>query len=182
MTLKSQGSYKEDMRKLRELISGIKIALLTTIGSDGTLQARPMATQEQEFDGVLWFFTGKDTEKIREIQKNSQVGVVYSSPESSRYVSVSGTAELIEDRSKIEELWNPSYKAWFPDGLDDPNLVLLKIEAVRAEYWDTPTRSAAGLFSFVQALATGDRAEKVGENEEILLKHIPSISTGTAGR
>jgi pyridoxamine 5'-phosphate oxidase like protein len=62
----------------------------------------------------------------------------------------------VRDRQKIEELWNPIYKAWFPKGLEDPDLALLKVEVQEAEYWDTPSGKMVQLIGFVKAIATGE--------------------------
>nr|MBA2736564.1 pyridoxamine 5'-phosphate oxidase family protein [Pyrinomonadaceae bacterium] len=132
------------------------------------LRSRPMQTQEFDFDGDLWFFTSSKTHKTDEIEKDRRVNVSYAAPDSNTYVSVSGTAEIEKDRAKIEELWNPIYKAWFPEGLEDPNLILLKVTVEQAEYWDSPSSTIVQIAGFVKALVTGERADG-GEHEKISL-------------
>ncbi len=151
-------SREESINQLKELIDGIDFAMLTTI-SDGRFHSRPMSTQQFESDGSLWFFTGDQTYKVEEIQKDNRVNVAYSKPEDHIYVSVSGTAELLKDRTKIEELWSPILKAWFPKGLDDPTLALLKISVEQAEYWDSPSSDLIQIAGFIKAIATGEQAE-----------------------
>lgn len=158
-----------DIEKLARLIKDIRIAMLTTVDQEGQLHSRPMATQTAEFDGNLWFFTGMSTPKVGEIQKDQHVNVSYAAPDDHRYVSVSGRAEIVRDRKKAEELWNPFYKAWFPKGIDDPDLVLLKVRVERAEYWDSPSSPVVYLVGFLKAIVTGERAE-VRENEKIDLR------------
>ena len=159
-------THQEKIEKLAELIKDIDIAMLTTVDEDGTLRSRPMGTQEVEFDGDIWFFTSDDTAKVGEISRENRVNVSYAKTDKQRYVSVSGTAELVYDRAKMEELWSPVYKAYFPKGLDDPSLRLLKIHAEKAEYWESsgllPT-----VIAFVQAMA-GKEAD-LGENEKLNL-------------
>jgi general stress protein 26 len=130
-----------EMRKVALMIRGIKAAMLTTTAPDGTLHSRPMATQEAEFDGVLWFFTRAESGKVDDIQHDAEVNVSYASPEDHRYVSLSGRASLVRDREKIEELWDPSYRVWFAKGLDDPELALLRVDVRSAAYWDMLTGS-----------------------------------------
>jgi general stress protein 26 len=127
----------EAINKLKELLEGIDFCMLTTI-DQGHLRSRPMSTQEFEFDGDLWFFTSENTHKIEEIKKDNRVNVAYSKPDDNTYVSVSGRAEVVKDKAKIDELWSPILKAWFPEGKDDPKLCLLKIPVEQAEYWDAP--------------------------------------------
>lgn len=155
-------------KKLHDLLHNIKYCMLTTVEKDGSLRSRPMYTQQEEFDGDLWFFTGLDNAKIEEIQVDPQVNVSYIADGHKQFVSVSGRAEVIQDRIKMEKLWKPYYKAWFPEGLQDPNLCLLKIHAEYAEYWDTPSSPIAHLINLVKAV-TGGAPEKIGENQKVEL-------------
>lgn len=149
---------QESIEKLKGMLEDIDFCMLTTF-SGGHLRSRPMSTQEVDEKGDLWFFTSDKTHKVEEIEANNQVNVAYSQPNDNKYVSVSGTASVSKDRSKIEELWNPILKAWFPEGLDDPTLCLLKIEIEEAEYWESSNSKIVQLFGFVKALATGKSAD-----------------------
>ncbi|MGB8507296.1 MAG: pyridoxamine 5'-phosphate oxidase family protein [Pyrinomonadaceae bacterium] len=167
--MENNADRDESVRKLGELIKDIEFAMLTTAEADGTLRSRPMATQEVEFDGDIYFFTHAHSPKTDEIERERHVNVSYARPEANRYVSVSGRASLSRDRAKIEELWNPILKAWFPKGLDDPELALLKVSVESAEYWDAPDGKVVQIVGFVKALVTGE-PYKPGENEKINLK------------
>ncbi|MEJ7698357.1 MAG: pyridoxamine 5'-phosphate oxidase family protein [Pyrinomonadaceae bacterium] len=156
---------EEAIEKLRSLIKNINTAMLTTIDG-GVLRSRPMQTQETETGGDLWFFTSSETHKAEEIEKDNRVNLAYASPNDNSYVSVSGRAELVKDRAKMEELWNPILKAWFPKGLDDPNITLLKVSVEAAEYWDSASSTIVQVAGFIKALVTGTRADG-GENEKI---------------
>ncbi|MDX2163273.1 MAG: pyridoxamine 5'-phosphate oxidase family protein [bacterium] len=162
---------QQNIEKLRDLIKGINIAMLTTLDSrDGTLRSRPMATQEMEFDGELWFFTDGDSAKVLEIEREQQVNVSYADNGRQRYVSVSGTAFVVQDRAKMQELWNPMLKAWFPDGIDTPGIALLRIDVEKAEYWEGSSRIAE-LLAMAKAAVTGDSADdELGKNEKIQLQ------------
>ena len=162
-----QDKRQESIGKLNELINDIQFVMLTTMDG-GVLRSRPMQTQEFEFDGDLWFFTSLKTHKTEEIERDNRVNVAYAAPDDNTYVSVSGTASIVQDKAKIEELWNPILKAWFPEGLDDPNLCLLKVSVEQAEYWDSPSSTIVQIAGFVKALVTGQSA-KGGENEKITL-------------
>jgi general stress protein 26 len=151
------------------MIKGIRIAMLTTVDDDGTLRSRPMGTQDIDFDGDLWFFTKEHSPKVDEVQHEHQVNVAYSDPDKQRYVSVSGRAVLITDRVKMEQLWSPILKAWFPDGLEDPELALLKVSVEKAEYWDGPPSKVVQLVGFAKATLTG-KEYRPGENEKIELR------------
>jgi general stress protein 26 len=159
---------QEAIKKVNDLIEDIDFAMLTTVDTDGVLRSRPMSTQEAEFDGTLWFFTSDNTHKVEEIERDNRVNASYAEPDDNVYVSVSGTASITKDRAKMEELWNPILKAWFPEGLDDPHICLLKVDVEQAEYWDSPSSTLVQIAGFIKALATGQRADG-GENEKINL-------------
>jgi general stress protein 26 len=162
----------QSIEKLRSLIKDVRVAMLTTVDEDGTLRSRPMATQSQEFDGTLWFFTRRDSGKVDEVEREHQVNVSYANPSDQHYVSVTGTARLITDRAKIDELWSPLLKAWFPHGKDDPAIGLLKVDVDRAEYWDAPSSTMVKIAGFIKAITTG-RTYNPGTNERLDL-HQPN--------
>ena len=159
----------EAVKKIAELIKDIDFGMLTSVDSDGTLHSRPMScNREVEFDGTVWFFTSTKTHKVEEITRRPQVNVSFADPKRQTYVSLTGTAELVQDKAKIKELWQPELKAWFPQGVDEPDIALIKINAESAEYWDSPSSPVAHVIGLVKALATGKQAH-VGENETVNL-------------
>ncbi len=123
--------------------------MLTTEDSGGVLRSRPMATQQITFDGVLWFFTDAASHKVDEIHSHKNVNVTFVDGERSRYISVSGTAQVLRDTAKGKELWRPYLRAWFPQGPDSPEVALLKIKVQEAEYWDSPASKMVHLANFI---------------------------------
>ncbi len=169
--MSDQATHDEALKKLGQLIADIQFAMLTTVEPDGSIRSRPMATHRDKsgtFDGTLYFFTKGDAPKADEVRQDQHVNLSYSSPEQSKYVSISGTALIVRDRKKAEELWDPKYKAWFPKGLDDPELALLRVTAEKAEYWDTPSSTVAHAIGLVKALATG-KPYHPGDHEKVSL-------------
>ncbi|WP_114782270.1 pyridoxamine 5'-phosphate oxidase family protein [Botryobacter ruber] len=159
---------QENLRKLTDKIKDIDIAMMTTQEPDGMLRSRPMRTMETKDDGVLWFFTGYDSAKSQELKQDSHVNLSYAKPGDNLYVSVSGRATLSRDKAKIDELWNPALKAWFPEGKDDPNIGLIKVTIDHAEYWDSPNSAVVHLIGVAKAVVTGERYEP-GDNRKINL-------------
>ncbi len=156
----------ENLKKLREMVQKMDIGMLTTREQDGTLRSRPMSTNgEIEFDGDLWFFTYGNSHKIEEIEREPQVNVSFAS-DKYRYVSMSGTARLVRDKAKVEELWKPQLKAWFPKGTEEPDIALLQVSVTQAEYWDSPGNVVSHAIGLVKALATG-KAYDGGENKKL---------------
>ena len=167
----SEATTREDkLRKLREIVKAVDICMLTTLDEGGWLHSRPMSNnREVEFDGDLWFFTYGSSHKVDEVGRVPSVNASFADVDGQRYVSVSGLAEVVRDRAKIEELWRPHLKAWFPEGVDTPDIALLKLTAERAEYWDGSQSFVAHAVSLVSSLVTGEPAQ-LGENEKIELK------------
>jgi general stress protein 26 len=160
-------SSQENIKKLGELIKGIKFAMFTTRDEDGQLKSRPMVTQNADFSGELWFFTSIGSHKVDELKRYNQVNVAYSEPNDQRYISVSGRAEIVREQEKMAELWSDVYKAFFPKGLQDPDLCLLKVSVEEAEYWDSPSGALVQLVGFAKALLTGKRADDLGEHQRL---------------
>jgi general stress protein 26 len=145
-------------------IEGIRTAMLTTFDVDGSLTARPMTTVQKQFDGTLWFFTSRVSPPAIDVQANPVVGVQYVDTGRDLYVSLSGDASLDHDRNRIDGFWSPMVKAYFPEGKDDPDLVLLRIDVHKAEYWDVKESKPVQLFKMARAIATGKRPTDLGEH------------------
>ena len=159
------------VKKLGKLIADVQFAMMTTAEPDGSLRSRPMATHTNhnaEFDGSLWFFTKGEAPKVNEVKQDEHVNLSYSSPEQSKYVSVSGTAMLVRDKAKAKQLWDPKYIAWFPKGLEDPDLALIRVEVTKAEYWDTPSSTVAHIVGFVKSVTTG-KPYHPGDHEKVTM-------------
>ena len=151
-------------RKVAELLKGERFAFLTTTTPNGTLTSRPMTLQEVEFDGDLWFFAERGSHPVQHIQTSPQVNVGVGSGGS--WVSLTGQAVVVQDAAKKRELWNSAVEAWFPQGPDADDVVLIKVEGSSAEYWDSPGGRLATVLSFAKAKITGERIED-GENEKV---------------
>jgi len=169
MSIQEESVHQDSVKKLAKLIHGIEIAMLTTEDQDGCLHSRPMATQKKDFDGSLWFFCREDSAKAGEISAHKRVNLSYASPAYDRYVSVAGTAEVVKDRAKIAEFWNPHYTAWFPEGEKDPQLVLIRVNVESAQYWDLPHNPVIHLKGFLNAVKSGHsyRPKDSSESEKI---------------
>lgn len=150
----------EEYKKLAEMIQDIEIAMMTTQDTDGFLRSRPMMVQEMAEDGSLWFFTSKDSGKMLSIEEEPRVNLAYASPRDSRYVSVSGRAEQVDDLAKKKELWSPKHRAWFSEGVEDPQLTLIRVQIEAAEYWDAKSSKLVHLLGAAKALMTGESVRK----------------------
>jgi general stress protein 26 len=160
----------KDIEQVADLIRGIRVAMLTTVDGDGELHSRPMATQDVDFDGTLWFLAAADSEKAADLERDARVNVSYSDEDRSRYVSLFGSARLVKDRKRIRELWRPALKAWFPRGLRDPELTLLEVTVTGGEYWDAPSSRLVRLAGLVKRVLTRT-GMPVGEHGHLDVHH-----------
>ena len=149
---------RDIIQKFSAMLEGIKFVMFTTVRQDGSLHSRPMVAQQQGFDGTLWFITSRRSHKVDELRREQHVNLAYSSSDDSRYVSVSGRAEVVRDRAKIDELWSPAHLAWFPKGKDDPDIALVAVQVEEVEYWDSSQAKMVPLIGFTKAVFTGERS------------------------
>lgn len=149
--------------KLRSLIGDANVCMLTTVDKDGSLRSRPMAMQQADFDGNLWFFTGRHSELGSDLEAEQRVNINVARADSGVYISVSGRGEFVEDPAKARRLWSNAYRAWFPKGLDDPDLQLMKVEVEKAEYWESPNSAVVPIYSAIKAGLSEER-EPIGEH------------------
>jgi len=161
-------SGDEGKKKIGELIKDVRICMLTTAGPDGSFDSRPMATQETEFDGTVWFLTRQESGKVQEIANDAHVSLIYSNLSNHSYVSAKGRAQVSQDKAKIHELWNPMFKAWFPEGEDDPSVAVLKVEIEEAQYWEASSSKLVFGLKYLARAVTGGKVE-VGETGKVLV-------------
>ena len=155
----------ESVDKLIDLVKDAKICMLIT--HTGDLSGRPMGINKIDEDGTMWFFSKATSEKVDELEDNSKVSVVIISEKNNTYLMINGTGRLSHDKGKMKELWNPSMKAWFPDGVNDPNMVLIKVVPHEANYWDNSSSKMVVLFNMLKSMVTGKYDE--GEHGKIVL-------------
>jgi len=118
-------------RKMRRL----DIAMFTTLDASGQLNARPMSNNaDVEYDGNSYYFTTEETGLVSEVARSPKVGLGFEGDDG-LFVHVAGTAELIRDKAEFKKHWVPDLDAWFKDGSDTPGLVLVKVVAESARYW-----------------------------------------------
>ena len=146
---------EDQIAKIHEMLEDFHTAMLITHAHDQAPSARPMAIARVEPDCGLWFFTGRDSAKVHDIQSDQHV-LIACQDERTRYISLSGTAELVSDRAKVRDLWKESYKTWFPKGVDDPDLLLIFVRPEAAEYWDNQGVKGIGyVFEAAKAYFSG---------------------------
>jgi general stress protein 26 len=150
--------------KLRELLADFDTAMLVTRTTANKLRSRPMALADIQPSCCLWFITERHSGKLEEIARNHDVNVAMQSR--NKFVSISGTATPVDDRRKVAELWNDAWKVWFPDGKDDPGLILLKVQGETGEYWDNSgTSGIKYLIEAGRAYLSGTKPDLAGDSK-----------------
>lgn len=163
----SETTREEAIQIMAKIIKDVKFAMITTTTAEGHLHARPMTTQQKEYDGDLWFIGAKDSEGVQDMKARPQVNVSFSNPDKQTYLSMTGTAELVEDRAKLDELWSDFYKVYFEGGKEDPNIQLIKINAHGAEFWEGDGK-VRSLIQLAKGMITGQQAD-MGKNDTVKL-------------
>lgn len=147
---------KEAIDKLKFLVEEINICLFcTNLKTDDGSTCRPMGVQNVCDQGNLWFFSEKNSDKNNDISINKNVQLFFSHPGKNSYLVVNGEAEITLDKNKIEELWNPLVKIWFPEGKDDVNISIIKVTPTTAYYWDTEGNRMINFMKLVASAVTG---------------------------
>lgn len=152
--------------RLWEMVRDIRFAMLTTHHSNGHLHSRPVTTQNSELDDTdnIWFFMSRSGEPVADLTADPVVNVAYADPGADSYVSVSGTAMVVEDMAKKQQLWSKMAEAWFPGGVDDPDLALVRVKITHADYWDVRDNKLVQLYKMAKASVTGERPQNLGEH------------------
>jgi general stress protein 26 len=155
--------------KLWSMIKKHRFAMMTTQEGSDTLRSRPMTTIERDFDGTLWFFAKANSAAATTLSGHPQVCLSYSDSDALDFVCVAGPAVIVTEVAKKKELWKPSVQAWFPEGADSPQNILVKVTPDHAEYWDSKSNRLVQLFTLAKALATGTPPRAAGEHRNVTM-------------
>jgi len=165
----AQAGPKDPTKKLRKLVKGTGVVMLTTVGPDGRLRSRPMIPGDLR-EGALFFLTRVPTAKTSDVADQQRVHLACAAPDDDRYASISGVASIVRDPELVKELWGKEYKSWFPEGKKDPDLAVLRVQIDQADVWD---RKAKAMVPVLQPAATppatapaGRKGDKAGKEEK----------------
>jgi len=156
------------IKKLRDLGKSADMCMFTTSLTKLPLNSRPMSTVDIDDEGAIWFLSKKSSRKNREIQDDDRVQLFYANKGSAEFLSVYGTASIIIDKEKAKEIWTPIAKAWFPEGVDDPEVSIIKIVPEDCYYWDTKSNKLIYLLKAVASIATGKTLDDGVEGELVI--------------
>lgn len=144
---------------LNDLIQNFDTAMMTTLGRDGQMHSRPMATQKPQPDSPIWFVAALETAKVEDLQKDSRINLAYYRPSDRAWVSLSGRASLDTNKERIQRLWQEDWKIWFPDGPQQEGLVLINVIPETATYWEPEKGRIGTMIDLAKAYLKGQEPQ-----------------------
>lgn len=163
-------SKQEQIDQIQAMVKDIKYTMLTTRNAENHLHACPMNTTETSIGAKeIWFIGHTPSETVDNIKKNSEVNLAYVTQDDEKYLSISGTAELVEDKEKLEELWSVTYNAYFEQGKEDPKVQLIKVVPHGAEYWANGNAISSAVKMAAAAVTDTAIEKSLGENFSVEL-------------
>ena len=147
---------EDALTKIRELLKQFPIAFMVT-AQDNAIVARPIGVvgDHAAFDGSLWFITDRRSRKVQAIQGGATTALLFQNDREGAYLHLTGRAVVVEDAERLKQLYTPVQRTWFPDGLDDPHMTLLRFDASTGNYWDGHASMLRLAFALAKSVMTG---------------------------
>jgi general stress protein 26 len=143
------------IEKIRDLAKSAGVCLFGTDLKNPPLTVRPMAVQSVDDSGHIWFLSGRSSHTNQHIAADSQVQLLFANPGSSEFMTLEGEATISDDRRLKEEHWTPIAKTWFNEGVNDPELTVLKVRVRDGYYWDTKHGKTTSMVKIAIGTVTG---------------------------
>ncbi len=161
--------HNQNIEKFIEMVKDARTCMFITNDKNAeNISGRPMGITKIDDDGTMWFFTKASSYKVDEIEESKKVALAITNESSNNYLMIHGTATLVNDKEKMAALWSSIMKAWFPLGLDDPDMTLIKVIPTEVNYWDSSSSKMVVLFNMLKAIVTGKEYAE-GEHGKINL-------------
>ena len=143
------------VEKIRQIAKSARVCLLGTSEGHLPLEVRPMSVQDVDAAGNLWFLGARSSFQTRQLSRHPQAQLLFSNPGASEYLSLQGRAFVTDSRPLKEKYWNALAKGWFPGGIDDPELMVIRFQTESGHYWDTEYGKTVTLLSVLAGAITG---------------------------
>jgi len=150
---------KEAIDKMKEIISDQRICMFATQLTQAPFSVCPMTVQEVSDEGHILFLSDATSDQNQKILADSRVQLMFSKVSESEFMSVYGRATISKNREKIDKIWDPLAKAWFPKGKNDPNLTIIEVFPEDAYYWDTKDGKIVSMLKIVASAMTGEKMD-----------------------
>jgi general stress protein 26 len=147
------------IKKFKELIDHSPICHFLTRLDQRPIPTRPMATQQVDDEGCFWFLSSHSSDKDLDISADCYVQLLYANTGDSEFLSLFGTATIVEDMAKKRELFGPLAKTWFPKGPEDPDLSMVRVKPLEGYYWDTRNGKMVTLLKILASSIIGKESD-----------------------
>jgi general stress protein 26 len=148
-------THEAAVEKIRAIVNSARVGLFGTSEGHPPLEFRPMSVQDVDAAGNLWFLSARSSFQNHQIARHPQAQLVFAHPGTSEYLSLQGRAFVTDSRPLKEKYWNALAKGWFPRGIDDPELTVLRFQTESGHYWNTEYGKTVTLLSVVAGAITG---------------------------
>lgn len=173
--MKVEEQNSPELRSLAERLGDSRSAMLTMCDAQGQLASQPMTVVEMDGEGCFWILVSNSGHTARMASADQGVDTVnlaFSDESRSTYISITARATLRHDRQRKEELWSVMARPWFPKGVDDPDLAMLRLEPIKAEIWDGTDSSVLRMVAMAASVAAG-KPMGLGDHEKHVLEPKP---------
>lgn len=143
------------VKKIRELAKSARVCMFGSAVDTFPLSVRPMAVQEVDDEGNVWFLSARSSEKNVQIAADPRVQLIFANTGDSEFLTLHGTATASDSRALREKYWTPIAKTWFHDGVDDPELTVVKVAVTGGYYWETEHGKTVSLMKMAVGALTG---------------------------
>jgi general stress protein 26 len=121
------------MKAAGEVMASARYCGLVTVGSDGHPQARVVDPFAPEEDMTVWIATKRTTRKVDQIKKDARVTLFYFDRAGPGYVTLVGTADLVDDAGEKAKHWKEDWSAFYKDKNRGEDYVLIRVKPSRLE-------------------------------------------------
>ncbi|MEO5585910.1 MAG: pyridoxamine 5'-phosphate oxidase family protein [Flavobacteriales bacterium] len=158
--------HDEDaIAKFKELVKHSSICHFLTSLDKRPIPSRPMSAQQVDDEGNFWFLSSLSSLKDQEVMTDPYVQLLFANQGDAEFLSVFGTATIVMDMAKKRELWSELAKAWFPNGVEDPDLTVLKVKPMESYYWGTKNGKMITLLKMAASAIIGKRSQSSVEGK-----------------
>lgn len=171
--MKTQPQANDEMSRLARHLDGQRTAMLSFSDEHGQITARPMTPLEMDERGEIWMLASRQRMAPHFVAALRQANLSISDESHALYISIAGVARLSDDTSRKQALWSAMARPWFPQGADDPDLVLLALQPQLADIWDGPANDAVRLLALTASIAAS-RPIGLGAHEIIKASPVPA--------
>ena len=173
--MKVAAQNSPELRSLAERIEDARTTMMTMQDAQGQLSSQPMTVLEMDANGCLWMLVSQNGHTARMAPAGTGMDTVnlsFSDESRSTFISVTAYATLSHDPQRKQALWSVMARPWFPQGVDDPDLAVLKLEPIKAEIWDGPDSSVLRMLAMAASVVVGQPVG-LGEHESHVLTQNP---------